>query len=323
MLQLATVVSTDTTVPQQISDQSPGQEITHKPYFEVQVGDEINAFCGRTYRRCRVIKQCVEGNFVSLTLALVTRSFGRDIAHSRFLGSALAEVYTERTPTQQDNQFLYEKWLLEVIQPGRTYTLLQLSDLIRERFNKRVNKQTLSKAGRQLAKQERLYYRKTGSSVSFRAPLPKTPNLPVVEFAGKASEKLGWITKWQHFHGTNSLQPVVHYLNGHEAFSNEDRLDPANPLQAKQIEVALNRHEGKPIEGLIEISDWTLLELRESWTDRKARTDVMVHLAKLLGYLPETAMDFANRRYADAWNQTLDYLDIYYPHWHQGIRRVS
>ncbi len=320
MSQIATVA--DTSLSQPIPER-PEATIFAKPYRDVRLGDEINAFCGRTYRRCKVIGREEDGAFVRLTLTLATRASKRDIAVGRFLQRANAEVYLDRTPTQLEALQRHQEWLLAVIQPGRIYTLMQLSEAISDRLGKRAGKYNLSKAGRQLAKRGLLYCRKVGASAAFRAPLPRVKNLAVVEFAGKPQERLGWIVEWRHFHATHSLQPVVHFLDGHEAFSNEDRLDPATAEQSKRIEVARLRHEGVPIEGLIDLSDLLLFELRESWSDRQSRNEVMVHIAHLLGFLPADATDFQGMRKAPAWNETLDYLETYYPGWQQGMRRAG
>ncbi len=325
MLQLATVV--DTTVSQQISDQPKAveQEFVFKPYSELRVGDEINAYCGKKYQRCKILQRLDDGEFIRFTLSLATRSFSRDIVKTRFLSTATAEVYRERTPTPKQLLELHQEWLLEIIQPGRIYTLLELTDAIAARLGRRTTKYNISKAGKALVKQKRLYQRKVGTSVGFRAPLPREAGFPVVEFAGKPSEKLGWIAGWRYFHATKSLQPVVHYLDGFEGFSNEERLDPATGGQARRIEVARLRFEGKSVEGVVEISDLLLLELREGWGERKTRNEVMAHIARLLGFLKPHDTDFVGIKKAEAWNKTLTYLETYYPDWQQGmsVRRAG
>lgn len=328
MLQVETLV--DTTVSQAIPGRNQSQDsqtvTVAKPYAELRLGDEINAFCGRLFIRCRVIKKLVEGNFVRLTLTRPTRNFAKDHHQQRFVGTALAQVYVERTPTEQEAIAQHQSWLLAVIEPGQVYTLLQLSDAIADRYGKRVGKVALSKAGRQLCRQGRLFAGKqTGTTLTFRAALPREANYPVVEFAGKESERLGWVVEWRWFHPTQSLQPVVCYLNGFEGFSNEERLTPATAKQQQRIEVARLRAAGQPIEGVVELSEWLLLELRESWSDRPARDAVLVRIAQALGLLPLERTDFPKGRKDQIWNQILDYLETYYPGWQgtQQQRRAS
>lgn len=318
MLQAATLV--DTTVLQ-INPNRPEnlqQQITAKPYSGVRIGDEINAFCGRVYKRCRVTAKVDEGDFVRLTLCPISRSFLRDISQRRFLGTALAEVYLERTPSRKAAFAQYQELILAVVQPGQIYTLRGLGDAIALHTGKKIPKYLLSAPGKQLVRRGELFERRVGRSLAFRAPLPRDAGYPVVEFAGKDSQQLGWIVNWRWFHSTQCLQPVVRFLDGVERFSSEDRLDPVEtPLQKKQIEVARRTHAGEPVEREVEISEWLLSELRQTWGDRKARTEPMLHLAKLLGYLPESALSFCSHS-GEPWNQTMSYLETYYPGWQQG-----
>lgn len=322
MTQLATVV--DTSVSQPLPDRLAFEPpiFGSKPYHQLKINDEINAYCGRTYRRCRVISCQVEGDYIRLTLSLVSRANSKDVTQQRFLAGALAEVYRDRSPQPKTQFDRYSEKVLGAIEPGEIYTTSEISIRLRIMHELCLAKGTVGAICKEFCRRGVLSERRvrSGNILSYRRDLPHSIGLPVVEFAGRGSERLGWVIEWRYFRATNSQQPIVHWLDGSETFSSEERLDPPTAEQRQQIEVAKRQALGLPFDGPVEISEWLLLELRQSWGEqpRQARNDVMVHIAKLLGYLPDAASDFQGVSKSRAWNQTLTYLDRYYPDWQQG-----
>lgn len=201
-----------------------------KLYRELEIGDEINAFCGGRYKRCRVTGLEDQGDIVRLKLEPITKATKKDPSILTFKASATCEQFDpDSEPSERHSEMV-----MGAIAPGQLMTPSELSDLLLSKGLALPTNQ-ITKICKQLVSLNLLKERRIKNRLHYRRSLPKIEGLAVVELAGTRSERLGWIVEWKIFCG--GLEPLVRWIDGSgTSFSTDHRLDPAKGEQLKQIQ---------------------------------------------------------------------------------------
>ncbi len=279
---------------------------------DLRRNDEFEAFVGRKWKRVRVLR--VDGCSVRVQLLRTKDQF-----NLRFEPITQIEVFVERTP-KRDEDNIYCEACLKALSDGQLRSIAEIGDLVRSSGLKGP-KMRIANALQRLARGGALIRKRkpgAGSALAYRLPLSSQIGLPVVEFLGSPNQKLGWVVRWQFMQATGREHPVVRFEDGSERACPEDFIDPAPREFEFAIGLAKRRAEGGRITPPIAVPELIIWELASAWrgnSNRKLRNENMLHIAKLIGVIDQPALDFRGARNKQAWNKTIDYLNLWYPGW--------
>lgn len=317
-----------------------------KQIKDLKLNDELEMIYGQTVKRCFVASTPqIDGGIARFRIHPCCKRWYR--SKLKFIKIAVnhsIEVFDSRLNRAVDPRRLWQQRILSVL-TYRPQTLRQIKDKLKDIYGDRCGQQQLWIAMRGLRMTKKVvascvvvslddFKRNSASTVmQFRLPLTNQTDVFVIEKQG-SSERIGWIEDWKEHRATETIQPIVRFLQKDGStvsqFSRDKLLQllpKCDQFRTKQLEFARRRHEGVIDHPPIDIPIDVLRRLYEAanctyWVDSyqaKGRDQkVLLEIAQILEFVPDCYKTWAVPNRDEAYQKTLDYLWQYYPGWRAG-----
>lgn len=282
--------------------------------------DEFETFYKKKWQRVRVVANPeLRGDRVLVSVHPTNRNLSEGAIEKQVYQADVQVQVLDRSPVLLGADDIYERYILDVLRPGRE--LISCDQLIKEieRFRK-ASPTSVRRVANNLARL-RVIHRKRcvwANKSGFRGLIPNFKGFPVVGNFQTRSERYGWVEGHTYSVQSKRLEPVVQWLDGSSTLISDSQIEPLPRFMTfirKRIVIAQQVVQDASERDLIELPAHLIYEALHTDSTPFLQNRAMRELARILK--DAGAIEFGRYTH-DARNELIDYLDHNHPGWRYG-----